>query len=68
MFTKSTYKTPDMIYQHNLLNKTADMVEKGIIKTTMTKNYGKLNAENLRKAHAQIESGTTIGKVVLSVN
>jgi len=68
MFTKSTYKTPDMISQHNLLNTTADLVEKGIIKTTMTENYGKLNAENLRKAHAQIESGTTIGKVVLSVN
>jgi len=67
MFTKSTYKTHDMITQHNLLNKTADLIENGIIKTTMTKSYGKLNAENLRKAHAQIESGTTIGKIILSV-
>jgi NADPH2:quinone reductase len=56
-----------MISQHNLLNKTADLVEKGIIKSTVTENYGKLNAENLRKAHAKIESGTSIGKIVLSV-
>jgi zinc-binding alcohol dehydrogenase family protein len=66
MFTKSTYKTADMISQHNLLNRTADLVEKGIIKTTMTENYGILNAANLRMAHAKIESGTTIGKIVLS--
>ncbi len=57
-----------MISQHNLLNRTADLVEKGIIKTTMTENYGKLNAENLRKAHGKIESGTTIGKIVLSAD
>ena len=68
MFTKSTYKTLDMITQHNLLNKTADLVKKGTIRSTMTENYGKLNADNLRKAHAKIESGTTIGKIVLSVN
>ena len=68
MFTKSTYKTPDMISQHNLLNKTADLIEQKFIKTTMTENYGKLNAENLRKAHTKIESGTTIGKIVLSAD
>jgi len=66
MFTKSSYQTPDMISQHDLLNKTADLIDSGTLVTTMTQNYGKLNAENLRKAHAQIESGTTIGKIVLS--
>ncbi len=66
MFTKSSFQTPDMISQHKLLNMTAKLVENGIIKTTMKENFGKLNAENLRKAHAQIESGTTIGKIVLS--
>ncbi len=66
MFTKSSFQTPDMISQHKLLNITAKLVENGIIKTTMRENFGMLNAENLRKAHAQIESGTTIGKIVLS--
>jgi zinc-binding alcohol dehydrogenase family protein len=66
MFTKSSFQTPDMISQHNLLNATADLVDKGIIKTTMTENLGKLNVENLKKAHVKIESSKTIGKIVLS--
>ena len=66
MFTKSSYKTPDMISQHFLLNSVADLIEKGQIKSTINENGGKLNAENLRKAHAKIESGRTIGKIVLS--
>ena len=66
MFTKSSFQTPDMQSQHDLLCAVAEMVDKGLIKTTMTENYGEMNAENLRKAHAQLESGTTIGKVVLS--
>jgi len=66
MFTKSSYQTPDMQSQHDLLNTVADLVDDGVIKTTMKENYGILNAENLRKAHAQLESGTTIGKVVLT--
>ena len=33
----------------------------------MTANFGRLDAANLKRAHAQLESGTTIGKVVLEV-
>lgn len=66
MFTKSTYQTPDMQSQHDLLCDVAEMVDEGLIKATMTENFGEMNAKNLRKAHAQLESGTTIGKVVLS--
>ena len=66
MFTKSTYQTDDMQSQHDLLNEVARLVDQGEIETTMNEQYGQLNAENLRKAHAQLESGTTIGKIVLS--
>jgi zinc-binding alcohol dehydrogenase family protein len=65
MFTRSTFQTPDMIEQHRLLNEVAAMVEKGTIRTTVAENFGKINAVNLRRAHAQIESGTTRGKIVL---
>jgi zinc-binding alcohol dehydrogenase family protein len=65
MFTRSTFQTPDMIEQHRLLNEVAAMVEKGTIRTTVAENFGKINAANLRRAHAQIESGTTRGKIVL---
>ena len=65
MFTRALFGTPDMIEQHNLLNEVAALVEAGRIRGTATKNLGAINAENLRAAHALVESGTMIGKVVL---
>jgi NADPH2:quinone reductase len=65
MFTRSTFQTADMDAQHRLLNEVAAMVDKGTIRTTVAENFGKINAANLRRAHAQVESGTTRGKIVL---
>ena len=65
MFTRSTFQTADMDAQHRLLNDVAAMVDKGTIRTTVAENFGKINAANLRRAHAQVESGTTRGKIVL---
>lgn len=66
MFTRSRFQTDDMIEQHNILTKIANLVEEGQIVTTMTEQLFPINAENLRKAHAKLESGTVIGKIVLS--
>jgi hypothetical protein len=52
--------------QHDLLNETARLIDEGQLKTTMTENFGPLTGENLRKAHGKIESGSMIGKLVLS--
>jgi len=65
MFTRAIFHTPDMIEQHKLLNAVADMVDAGEIVTTAAQELSPINAANLRKAHAQIETGTTIGKVVV---
>jgi zinc-binding alcohol dehydrogenase family protein len=65
MFTRSTFQTPDMIEQHNLLNAVAAMVDAGTIRTTLAENLGVTNAANLRRAHAMVESGRMRGKVVL---
>ena len=65
MFTRSTFQTPDMVAQHHLLNRVADMIDAGEIKTTLDKVFGKITASNLRAAHATIESGKSIGKIVL---
>lgn len=65
MFTRSMFGTPDIAEQHALLNEVSALVDAGTLKTTMTQNYGTINAANLKKAHALIESGTSIGKVVL---
>ena len=65
MFTRSTFQTPDMIEQHRLLNEVAAMVDRGAIRTTVAENLGTINAANLRRAHAMVESGRMRGKVVL---
>lgn len=65
MFTRAMFETPDMHDQGKLLGEVAAMVDAGRIRTTVNANYGVINAANLRKAHALIESGTAQGKVVL---
>ena len=66
MFTRAIFETPDMIAQHRLLNEVSAMIDGGLIVTTAARELSPINAVNLIKAHAQIESGTTIGKVVLA--
>jgi NADPH2:quinone reductase len=66
MFVRAMFHTPDMIAQHKLLNDVSAMVDDGLIITTMAKELTPINAANLREAHALIESGRTIGKVVLT--
>jgi NADPH:quinone reductase-like Zn-dependent oxidoreductase len=65
MFTRSLYETADMIRQHELLNRVADLVDEGVLKTTFGEHYGRINASNLRRAHQWIESGRAQGKIVL---
>ncbi|MEM8887258.1 MAG: zinc-binding alcohol dehydrogenase family protein [Bacteroidota bacterium] len=65
MFTRSLFQTEDMIEQHNILNEVADLIDQGIIKSTLGEHFGQINAENLRKAHALLESGKAKGKIVL---
>lgn len=65
MFTRSMFHTKDMIKQHELLNKLADFIDDGKIKTTLTERLEPINAANLRLAHEKLETGRTIGKIVL---
>ena len=66
MFTRAIFNTPDMIAQHHLLNEVAALVDAGDIVTTATKELAPINAANLKAAHALVESGRMIGKVVLA--
>ena len=66
MYTKSYYQTDDMITQHDILDKIAQMLDSGNLRCTMTKSLIPLNATNLRKAHKLVESGHMTGKVVVS--
>ncbi|HEY0562076.1 MAG TPA: zinc-binding alcohol dehydrogenase family protein [Methylophilus sp.] len=66
MYTRAMFKTDDMIEQHHILNQVAKLVDAGLLTTTLQQTISPINAANLRLAHAQLESGTSIGKVVLS--
>jgi zinc-binding alcohol dehydrogenase family protein len=66
MFTRSLYQTPDMPEQGRLLQEVAELVDAGRIRTTAQTHGGSINAQNLRKAHALLESGRARGKVVLA--
>jgi zinc-binding alcohol dehydrogenase family protein len=65
MFVRSKFQTPDMQKQHELLNSVADMIDAKTLRTTVGEHFGTINAANLKRAHAFIESGKARGKVVL---
>ncbi|GGG26118.1 NADPH:quinone reductase [Paenibacillus abyssi] len=65
MFTRAMYETADMIEQYRLLNKVAEKIDAGELRTTLAKRLEPINAANLRQAHKMLESGKTIGKIVL---
>ena len=65
MFARPVFETPDMIEQHRLLDEVAALIDDGTLKTTFGEHYGTIDAANLRRAHALIESGKAKGKIVL---
>jgi NADPH2:quinone reductase len=65
MFTRPMFATTDMEAQHRLLAEVAKLTDAGVIRTTLAEQYGIINAANLRRAHALIESGRARGKIVL---
>lgn len=65
MFARSMFQAPDMIEQHRLLERVAELVDEGRLRTTLGRVIGPINAANLRAAHAELEAGHAIGKLVL---
>ncbi len=65
MFARSMFNAHDIDEQRNLLNQVSSLIDSGHLKTTVGKHLGKINAANLRQAHAELESGMSIGKIVL---
>ena len=65
MYTRSLFETPDMQAQHALLEQVAQLIDAGTLRTTLGEHFGQINASNLRRAHALLESGKARGKIVL---
>lgn len=65
MFTRSMFQTTDMFRQHELLNQIADLLDSGQIKSTLNAEVSQINPDNICRAHRLLESGRSIGKIVL---
>ncbi|MBY6094955.1 zinc-binding alcohol dehydrogenase family protein [Priestia flexa] len=66
MFTRALFKTDDIARQQAILSHIAEMVQEGRIKTTVAEHFGTINADNLKRAHALLESQQSRGKIVLA--
>jgi zinc-binding alcohol dehydrogenase family protein len=65
MYTRSMFGTDDMIKQHESLERVAGMIDAGTVRTTVSEHFGKIDATNLKRAHALLESHRSKGKIVL---
>ncbi|MEO8962679.1 MAG: zinc-binding alcohol dehydrogenase family protein [Ginsengibacter sp.] len=65
MFTRSMFTTNDIDRQHQILNEIADLMDAGILRTTLTTTIEGFTVDNLKKAHQMQESGKTIGKTII---
>ncbi|WP_088343356.1 MULTISPECIES: zinc-binding alcohol dehydrogenase family protein [Rhodomicrobium] len=65
MFTRSAFQTADMGQQGVILNEVARLVDEGTLRTTLGEHFGPIDAANLKRAHALIESHRAKGKIVL---
>ncbi|WP_041207942.1 zinc-binding alcohol dehydrogenase family protein [Aeromonas jandaei] len=68
MFTRSLFQTPDMIEQHKLLTQVATLVDQGVLKSTLTKTLPALTPTSLAAAHAEVEAGRMVGKLVIDMS
>ena len=66
MYTRSLFGTDDQIEQHRLLNRLAELVDAGLVRSTVAERFGRIDAANLKRAHALLESNRAKGKIVLS--
>ena len=65
MFTRTMHQTADIAEQGALLAEVARRIDAGALRSTLGEVVGPINAANMKKAHAMIESQHTRGKLVL---
>lgn len=68
MFTRSLFQTPDMIEQHRLLQQVATLVDQGVLKSPLTRTLPELTPATLAQAHAELEAGRMMGKLVIDMS
>jgi NADPH2:quinone reductase len=66
MFSRPRFQTADMAEQGRILARVAALIDEGELRGIQREALSPINAENMREAHRRLESGKTIGKLVLS--
>jgi len=66
MFARSRFNTADIAEQGRILARVARLIDEGELRGIQRESLNPINAENLREAHRRLESGSTIGKLVLA--
>ena len=66
MFTRAMFKTPDQSQQGVYLQRLAQAVDAGAIRSILTQRGGKLGTKTLQAAFDQVASGKMIGKIALA--
>lgn len=66
MYSKSYYHTADMITQHDILERVAQLLDQGVIHSTVTQTLKPINVKNLKQAHQAVETNHMIGKIAIS--
>jgi len=66
MFTRSLFQTDDMAEQGRILQQVAELVDRGIVRSTLRELISPISARNLEQAHQQLATDHAIGKLVLS--
>lgn len=66
MFARPRFKTADQAEQGRILERVAALIDAGELRGTRTETLSPINATNLREVHRRLESGTSVGKLVLA--
>jgi NADPH:quinone reductase-like Zn-dependent oxidoreductase len=66
MYTRPIFTTRTIARQHALLRRMAELVDRGDVVHTLTRRIDGLDAAGLIQAHALVEAGNMIGKVVVA--
>ena len=66
MFTRTRFQTPDLAEQGRILARVAELVDAGRYRSPVTTVISDFSAEGIREGHRLIETGRTIGKIVVT--
>lgn len=65
MFARAMFQTADMAQQGGILQQVAAAVDRGELRSPVTRHLGKISTDALREAHSAMEQGIATGKWVM---